>query len=105
MWEVRPIMTHDIDTSDNLKIYRAMAIDKLITKLTMLIDAQGSTEYQLGLKTALRLANEAKLSASEKPDVIVRSEQLKAFVDWWHGLSQEELVWYEGRYVEVFLSL
>ena len=38
-------------------------------------------------------------------DVVGRSEQLKAFVDWWHGLSQEELVWYEGRYVEVFESL
>ena len=38
-------------------------------------------------------------------DVVWRSEQLKAFVEWWHGLSQEELVWYEGRYVEVFLSL
>ncbi len=38
-------------------------------------------------------------------DVVGRSEQLKAFVDWWHGLSQEELAWYEGRYVEVFLSL
>lgn len=37
--------------------------------------------------------------------VVGQSEQLKAFVDWWHGLSQEELVWYEGRYVEVFLSL
>ena len=37
--------------------------------------------------------------------VVGRSEQLKAFVEWWHGLSQEELVWYEGRYVEVFLSL
>lgn len=37
--------------------------------------------------------------------VVGRSEQLKAFVDWWHGLSKEELVWYEGRYVEVFLSL
>ena len=39
------------------------------------------------------------------PVVVERSSQLKAFVDWWHGLSQEELVWYEGRYVEVFLSL
>lgn len=38
-------------------------------------------------------------------DVAGQSEQLKAFVDWWHSLSQEELVWYEGRYVEVFLSL
>lgn len=37
--------------------------------------------------------------------VVGQSEQLKAFVDWWHSLSQEELVWYEGRYVEVFLSL
>ena len=37
--------------------------------------------------------------------VVGQSEQLKAFVDWWHGLSQEELAWYEGRYVEVFLSL
>ena len=40
-----------------------------------------------------------------QPAVVGRSEQLKAFVDWWHGLSQEELAWYEGRYVEVFLSL
>ena len=38
-------------------------------------------------------------------NVVQQSEQLKAFVDWWHGLSQEELAWYEGRYVEVFLSL
>jgi hypothetical protein len=38
-------------------------------------------------------------------DVVGQSEQLKAFVDWWHSLSQEELVWYEGRYVEIFLSL
>jgi len=34
-----------------------------------------------------------------------QSEQLKEFVDWWHNLSQEELTWYEGKYVEVFLSL
>ena len=40
-----------------------------------------------------------------QPAVVERSEQLNAFVDWWHGLSQEELAWYEGRYVEVFLSL
>lgn len=39
------------------------------------------------------------------PAVVGQSEQLKDFVDWWHSLSQEELVWYEGRYVEVFLSL
>jgi DNA segregation ATPase FtsK/SpoIIIE-like protein len=38
-------------------------------------------------------------------NAVEQSEQLKAFVDWWHGLSQEELAWYEGRYVEVFLSL
>ena len=38
-------------------------------------------------------------------NVARQSEQLKAFVDWWHGLSQEELAWYEGRYVEVFLNL
>ena len=38
-------------------------------------------------------------------NVVGRSEQLRAFVDWWHGLSEEELAWYEGRYVEVFLSL
>lgn len=37
--------------------------------------------------------------------VVGRSEQLKAFVEWWHSLSQEELVWYDGRYVEVFESL
>ena len=43
--------------------------------------------------------------AFEKELNELQSEQLKAFVDWWHGLSQEELAWYEGRYVEVFLSL
>jgi hypothetical protein len=48
---------------------------------------------------------EAQIQALRMHDVVRRSEQLKAFVDWWHGLSQEELVWYEGRYVEVFLRL
>lgn len=52
---------------------------------------------------------EAQLTEARKQlalyNVVGQSEQLKAFVDWWHGLSQEELVWYEGRYVEVFLSL
>ena len=38
-------------------------------------------------------------------DVKEQSEQLNDFVEWWHGLSQEELAWYDGRYVEVFLSL
>ena len=51
-------------------------------------------EQYLALNQALRIH-----------DVVGQSEQLKAFVDWWHGLSQEELVWYEGRYVEVFESL
>ena len=39
------------------------------------------------------------------PVVVGQSELLKAFVNWRDGLSQEELVWYEGIYVEVFLSL
>jgi hypothetical protein len=39
------------------------------------------------------------------PVDVEQREQLNTFVDWWHGLSQEELAWYEGRYVEVFLSL
>ena len=34
-----------------------------------------------------------------------RSEQLKAFREWYDSLSQEESAWYEGRYEEVFLSL
>lgn len=34
-----------------------------------------------------------------------QSEQLKAFRKWYDSLSQEELVWYKGRYEEVFLSL
>lgn len=50
-------------------------------------------------------ADEKVKQALTIPAVVGQSEQLKAFVDWWHSLSQEELVWYEGRYVEVFLSL
>jgi hypothetical protein len=37
-------------------------------------------------------------------DVSGRSEQLKAYREWLFSLSQEEHVWYEGRYEEVFLS-
>ena len=53
----------------------------------------------------LQVWNECEQEQLRIADVVGRSEQLKAFVDWWHGLSQEELVWYEGRYVEVFESL
>ena len=35
-------------------------------------------------------------------DVVGRSEQLKAFREWYDSLSQEESAWYEGRYEEVF---
>jgi hypothetical protein len=52
-----------------------------------------------------KAAIEREKQALSLSAVVGQSEQLKAFVDWWHGLSQEELVWYEGRYVEVFLSL
>lgn len=52
-------------------------------------------------KGILKAVNQALILSN----VVGQSEQLKAFVDWWHSLSQEELVWYEGRYVEVFLSL
>jgi hypothetical protein len=38
-------------------------------------------------------------------DVKIDSEQFNEFVDWLRNLSQEELAWYEGKYVEVFLSL
>ena len=31
-------------------------------------------------------------------------EQLKAFLEWYNNLSQEEIAWYEGRYEEVFLN-
>jgi hypothetical protein len=38
-------------------------------------------------------------------NVKIDSEQFNEFVDWLRNLSQEELAWYEGKYVEVFLSL
>ena len=53
----------------------------------------------------LKDAKEVLNQALNIPVVVGQSEQLNAFVDWWHNLSQEELAWYEGRYVEVFLSL
>lgn len=59
---------------------------------------------ELALKFA-KAYTDHKLKLLGINDVVGQSEQLKAFVDWWHGLSQEELSWYEGRYVEVFLSL
>lgn len=37
--------------------------------------------------------------------VVGQSEQLRAFREWYDSLSQEELVWYEGKYEEVYLSL
>jgi nitrate reductase assembly molybdenum cofactor insertion protein NarJ len=46
----------------------------------------------------------AQNKALTAPVDVEQREQLNTFVDWWRGLSQEELAWYEGRYVEVFLS-
>lgn len=59
-------------------------------------------EWQATINAMLEYS---EMQALRIHDVVGRREQLKAFVDWWHGLSQEELAWYEGRYVEVFLSL
>ena len=52
-----------------------------------------------------KMYHEHELKLLGMANVVQQREQLKAFVNWWHGLSQEELVWYEGKYVEVFLSL
>jgi hypothetical protein len=35
----------------------------------------------------------------------LKDKQKLSFEDWLRNLSQEELAWYEGKYVEVFLSL
>lgn len=52
-----------------------------------------------------KIYHESEVEKLRLSAVSGQSEQLKAFVDWWHNLSQEELAWYEGRYVEVFESL
>ena len=65
---------------------------------------QEPNDINIGKISELTLVN-MRLKQLMLGGVVGQSEQLKAFVDWWHGLSQEELVWYEGRYVEVFLSL
>lgn len=76
---------------DNLENYNLLnKIDPMTARQVM----QMMEEYHL-----------AKLKLLGIAAVVGQSEQLKAFVDWWHGLSQEELAWYEGRYAEVFLSL
>jgi hypothetical protein len=54
----------------------------------------------------VRVIKKLTLTDNVKSD----SEQLKdkqklSFEDWLRNLSQEELAWYEGKYVEVFLSL
>jgi hypothetical protein len=66
----------------------------------------GKDDWLLKHKEVIaKLLDEYETEQLTIPVVVGQSEQLKAFVEWWHGLSQEELVWYEGRYVEVFLSL
>lgn len=67
-------------------------------------------EIRIELEEVIQCVLYKSLTTDESIDEISlllenkRSEQLRAFADWWVGLSQEELVWYEGRYVEVFLS-
>ena len=66
----------------------------------------GKDDWLLKHKEVIaKLLDEYETEQLTIPVVVGQSEQLKAFVEWWHGLSQEELVWYEGRYIEVFLSL
>jgi hypothetical protein len=66
----------------------------------------GKDDWLLKHKEVIaKLLDEYETEQLTIPVVVGQSKQLKAFVEWWHGLSQEELVWYEGRYVEVFLSL
>ena len=57
------------------------------------------------IREAMRMYAARKLKLFAIPDVVGRSEQLKAFREWYDSLSQEESAWYEGRYEEVFLSL
>jgi len=66
---------------------------------------EGINHLEFSIDNFPEMLDRIETEALRIHDVVGRSEQLKAFVDWWHGLSQEELAWYEGRYVEVFLSL
>ncbi len=66
---------------------------------------EGINHLEFSIDNFPEMLDRIETEALRIHDVVGQSEQLKAFVDWWHGLSQEELAWYEGRYVEVFLSL
>jgi len=67
-------------------------IKETLIKINDFIQANNDVNYKIRL-------------LEREPNVVGQSEQLNAFVDWWHNLSQDELAWYEGRYVGVFLSL
>ena len=76
------------------------------TVQSMIDDFNKTINYtQSSLPCDAKEYHEKQLKLLGIANVVGQSEKLNAFVDWWHNLSQEELVWYEGRYVEVFLSL
>jgi hypothetical protein len=57
-------------------------------------------EYINKLERKLTLTHYVKIDSEQLKD-----KQKLSFDDWLRNLSQEELAWYEGKYVEVFLSL
>jgi hypothetical protein len=83
--------------------------DKIITRAIHFIATNTNDKsYRIGQAIIAELDLVKKLTLTH--DVKSDSEQLKdkqklSFEDWLRNLSQEELAWYEGKYVEVFLSL
>ena len=78
-------------------------ITEFIKKETNLKDGnklQEFTERELNILIYKALKEQLILSG-----VSQRSEQLIDFVKWFETLSAEELVWYDGRYAEIFMAI
>jgi hypothetical protein len=78
--------------------------DKIITRAIHFIATNTNDKsYRIGQAIIAELDLVKKLTLGGV--VKIDSEQFNEFVDWLRNLSQDELAWYEGKYVEVFLSL
>jgi hypothetical protein len=80
-------------------------IKETLIKINDFIQANNDVNYKIRLLEREVPNLQELVKKLTIPNVVGQSEQLNAFVDWWHNLSQDELAWYEGRYVGVFLSL
>jgi hypothetical protein len=106
------IVPNGLGKRSKLKIFEMIKLKKEVNKSAIMRELRKEADKMYENSWEREYAIEKFMEGAESlfnllrlPVVVGQSEQLKAFVDWWHGLSQEELVWYEGRYVEVFLSL